>query len=182
MKLVEILEKYKGKKIKIGFNKGSNFIFCDSCDDDTETILNVIEEKKISEIRDTLTNALIKLETLENDGIDKFVESEIERIELLNKKRTAMGEKPLRIPPIEKIEVKYYKSISNLKKSIDKYEKCLSMNHPVLDAEVVEKYKSIYEDNTIIIICAGFITGQYWTVEEYQTGIFEKDSDEDELD
>ena len=50
----------------------------------------------------------------------------------------------------------------------------------LLDRKVKQKYKSIRERSTLIIIIEGAENGTYWTRDEYERGVQFTDEDEDD--
>ena len=183
MTLRERISKEIGHNIKIGCKNGSNFMFCDIVAEDTEQTLLNIEQEEIQKNKRFLDESIKKYERLTEDGLDMYIFTETKRIEKENekRKRSAGNNRAilLPIPPESVMEKKYYQTIENLGKLIKKYELWLSSEHPILDAEVVERYKSITADNTWICIIDGIVTGRYWDKQEYITGQIGEEENEE---
>lgn len=54
MKLGDLLEKYKGKYIKIGARKGTGFIYCDKCTSKTFDELRMISDRDLIDYKNTI--------------------------------------------------------------------------------------------------------------------------------
>ena len=50
----------------------------------------------------------------------------------------------------------------------------------LLDRKVKQKYKSVYEKSTLIIVIEGTENGTYWTRDEYERGVAFSDDGEDD--
>lgn len=171
MILQEEIKDYNGKVIKIGFAKGSNYIFCDKCTPKTIDILTEIEDVLIRNTRYNLKRSIATKRYLENTGVDEWVRLEMEKIR--NRKlRSGMKEREIEatMPPRSFLVDKYNSSLETLTERIARYEECLAVEHPVIEANVEETYPSIEHDNEFSLICHGFFNGAFWNVDEYKAG------------
>lgn len=153
MTLKDFLNERKddGKYYKVGFNKGSNFVFCDKIDG------NAIKEfEKIYKEYVDILNKKVERYRYNLENIDSYYNH------LITMKRVNCKNKYSK----SKKEV-----IKSLNKKIEKTEKKIkkfSNFEEYINSDVVEEYTSVYEDNTNIVICKGDMNGKYWIVKEYK--------------
>ena len=166
MLVKEILEKNKGKYIKLGGKLG--FIFCSKVDENTEKVVDEASKAELKRYKKMLKNAKWRDEN--------FTERW--------KKRT---ERELRDYGIAKAKGNYtpYRDVVHLLKHLEELkEKELARNEndlttlpdkiknfkPIMERQIIDAYPSQVGDGDIFIF-EGETNGAYWDREEYETGV-----------
>lgn len=169
----EMLPEWYGHHIRIGFSKGSGFVFCNVCNEQTEQELQAVEDKMRGEMLRNLEAATSKLKALKAMGMEGFIER-------------AYG-KNYFPPPHKRVRAgeEYYAQIRTCERGIKKYmELSKDTNHRILDATYLECYPSIdpEAENTLIVMLEGDINGRYWLESEYLAGHVPLDDGKEEED
>lgn len=161
--LSDVIEKLKGKTVKIGTRNGSGFIFCDKVDDNFKRIMIVKHHSYNNRTRRLLNGVEDRLSNL-----DKIYEDKLEeRLNTLKKIKKNFTTK--KIEKIKKeLKEKKAREKELLPKQINELQYCIAtgfMGRPVID-----KYDDILkeEKGVVIVIIKGCERGGYWTVEEYK--------------
>lgn len=152
--LREVLPEYEGKHVKIGFNHGNGFIFCNYVTDKTEEELRIAQELFYDKSKDYLRDLKTNYELLKDLGEAAYV-SKV--------RKTFPKRKP------DRILDEYKNRLRTARNSIAKYTELLKSNDLYLGATFVEAYESIdpMSEGAIIILLEGWIQGDYWFEEEY---------------
>lgn len=172
----EMLPQWYGKHIKIGFNKGSSFVFCNVCNEGTEQELERVEDKIRKEMLRNIETATSKLKTLQTIGVEGFI--------------IKMYGRDYFPPPHKRVQAAeaYYAQMRSAERGIKKYTELSKGDGRgmILEARYLESYPSTDPTlpDTLIVILEGDINGKYWFEEEYLTGHVAQDdrreSDEDD--
>ena len=170
-----------GRSIKLGFDKGSSFVFCKVVDADTEAELGRIQ----NEIRDHIIHrgmkAALEHKLLLDTGFEKWYQTERDKAK---KKYDSYKNhiKPWEEPDPVKMAQKYEAKLKYCEKAIDRGHKYEGMPDFLLGALVAEQYPSIDPEcrGTLIILLAGDAVGGYWTESEYLNGRPEYNDGEDD--
>ena len=160
----------QNKVVKIGFEGASNFIYCDAVTSKTLEELDRIEQDSVANAKMNLKQASEFLSDLRKMGLKKFIANERKKIEKANEKRAAEGLGLIRIPSQKRFESMYNERMAVYERSITRCEFTLSQEHPIIEAGITDTYKSIDTPDTVIVICDGYISGDYWTQDEYLNG------------
>ena len=177
----EYLPELMGRSIKLGFDKGSSFVFCKVVDADTEAELGRIQ----NEIRDHIIHrgmkAALEHKLLLDTGFEKWYQTERDKAK---KKYDSYKNhiKPWEEPDPVKMAQKYEAKLKYCEKAIDRGHKYEGMPDFLLGALVAEQYPSIDPEcrGTLIILLAGDAVGGYWTESEYLNGRPEYNDGEDD--
>lgn len=186
MTLRELLEKNNNAKrpykyVKIG--SATNFMYCG--------VPDVDEICKISERqREKLTNEIVgklhrtqKLGDVVVDGINRVNAKEVRDFIIRNGVMREEGAETLSRFARKKVQEEFARLLNEELKSIRSVESKAKVLEPwigLLDRKVKQKYKSIRERSTLIIIIEGTENGTYWTRDEYERGVQLTDEDEDD--
>lgn len=164
MKLKEVLEKMQGKDIKVGANSG--YFYCGNCDENTPGEVKRAGDLYISRYKKRLNKAKYHKKYFEN----YWTRKKYQHMSLFYK-RKADG-------LTDKTEDDIIKGLRELKESdldktnheIERMQNLIGEHQGMLAREVQDVYRSIIGDGYIIIV-AGDEVGEYWTREEYDTGV-----------
>lgn len=161
MILREYLEKNVGKRVKIGAQRGSSFIFADEIKKNTIDIIQDLSDRQYEKI----TNNLTRLQDKDTE-LEAFVE-EAERLAEWEEKFDVSRD----MRDATKLYIAKYKGIAKtIKDQLRRANSIVSIWEPYLDRQIMEKYKSIKEYQTMIVLITGIETGNYWTIAEYRNG------------
>ena len=186
MTLRELLEKNSESKrpykyVKIGSQ--TNFMYCG--------VPDVNEICKISEQqREKLTNEIVgklhraqKLGDVVVEGVNRVNGKEVRDYVRRNGTTSEEGVDALSQFARKKVREEFARLLNEELKSIRQIEGKAKNLEPwigLLDRKVKQKYKSIRERSTLIIIIEGAENGTYWTRDEYERGVQLTDEDEDD--
>ena len=155
----EYLIKNVGKRVKIGAYRGSSFLYADEITDKTLDTIQMMSDKQYKKIIDNLERLRAKKAELEAFG------DMASQIEEWKPKFTAAGE----MREIIRICSDKYKSSSRqTSEQLRRAESIVKIWEPYLDRQIMEKYKSINEYQTMIVLITGIETGNFWTIKEYR--------------
>lgn len=158
MNMREVLPNYVGKHVKIGFNKGSGFIFCGLVDEDILDEITDLQNVYYEKNQIYYDRSKINLKWLENMGEELYV---VKKLEYNKKYMRTRNEKHIRR--------EYKRRMTSLKNTCEKLEKNLNTPDIYLNSKFVKEYNS--DDptckGTVIIIFDGDVSGDYWFEEEY---------------
>lgn len=141
MQVLDILEEYEGHNIRIGTSEGSAFIWLGTVTDDLP-----------AELMDTWRQ------------FQRLFDTRIMRLE----KRLVSAEKHIRFYNRDSILFRAtYADIQNIKGNLKEAKECRRKCTNILKREVVNKYPSISEPNTMIFIIEGKEAGRAWYLEEW---------------
>ena len=186
MTLRELLEKNNNAKrpykyVKIGSQ--TNFMYCGV--PDMNKICEVSEQQ-----REKLTNEIVgklhrtqKLGDVVVEGINRVNAKEVRDFIIRNGVMHEEGAETLSRFARKKVQEEFARLLNEELKSIRQIEGKAKNLEPLiglLDREVKQKYKSIRERSTLIIIIEGAENGTYWTRDEYERGVQFTDEDEDD--
>ena len=184
MTLRELLEKNNNAKrpykyVKIG--SATNFMYCGV--PDVNKICEVSEQQ-----REKLTNEIIgklhrtqKLGDVVVEGINRVNAKEVRDFIIRNGVMHEEGAETLSRFARKKVQEEFARLLNEELKSIRQIEGKAKNLEPwigLLDRKVKQKYKSIRERSTLIIIIEGAENGTYWTRDEYERGLQFTDEDE----
>lgn len=186
MTLRELLEKNNNAKrpykyVKIGSQ--TNFMYCGVSD--VNKICEVSEQQ-----REKLTNEIVgklhrtqKLGDVVVEGINRVNAKEVRDFIIRNGVMHEEGAETLSRFARKKVQEEFARLLNEELKSIRQIEGKAKNLEPwigLLDRKVKQKYKSIRERSTLIIIIEGAENGTYWTRDEYERGVQFSDEDEDD--
>ena len=186
MTLRELLEKNNNAKrpykyVKIGSQ--TNFMYCGV--PDMDEICKISEQQ-----REKLTNEIVgklhrtqKLSDVVVEGINRVNAKEVRDFIIRNGVMHEEGAETLSRFARKKVQEEFARLLNEELKSIRQIENKAKNLEPwigLLDRKVKQKYKSIREKSTIIIIIEGTENGTYWTRDEYERGVQFSDEDEDD--
>ncbi len=186
MTLRELLEKNDNSKrpykyVKIGSQ--TNFMYCGV--PDVDKICEVSEQQ-----REKLTNEIVgklhrtqKLSEVVVEGVNRVNTKEIRDFITRNGVMHEEGVETLSRFARKKVQEEFARLLNEELKSIRQIEGKAKVLEPwigLLDRKVKQKYKSIRERSTLIIIIEGAENGTYWTRDEYERGVQLTDEDEDD--
>jgi len=184
MTLRELLEKNNNAKrpykyVKIGSQ--TNFMYCGV--PDMDEICKISEQQ-----REKLTNEIVgklhrtqKLGDVVVEGINRVNAKEVRDFIFRNGVMREEGAETLSRFARKKVQEEFARLLNEELKSIRQIEGKAKNLEPwigLLDREVKQKYKSIRERSTLIIIIEGAENGTYWTRDEYERGVQFTDEDE----
>lgn len=179
-----MLQEFNGCHIRIGYTKGSGFVYCGHCGVWTAAEILAEQEVLTAEANRIMKDALTEFNFLERIGVEGFCHKEVERSWKEYRARMAGRVFKLQYKPPERATMvgKYEKRMNVYKKAIDKYTWCLEHPNMILDATFVETYPSIdsEEPDTVIILVDGKLSGKYWNEKEYKNRY--EGGEEDETD
>lgn len=159
MILREFLEKNVGKRVKIGAQRGSSFIFADEIKKNTIDIIQDLSDRQYEKITNNLTRLQDK-----NAELEAFAE-EAERLAEWGEKFNVSRD----MRDATKLYTAKYKGIARTTKDqLRRANSVVSIWEPYLDRQIMEKYKSYKEYQTMIVMVTGIETGAYWTIKEYR--------------
>lgn len=159
MILREFLEKNVGKRVKIGAQRGSSFIFADEIKKNTIDIIQNLSDRQYEKITNNLTRLQDK-----NAELEAFAE-EAERLAEWGEKFNVSRD----MRDATKLYTAKYKGIARTTKDqLRRANSVVSIWEPYLDRQIMEKYKSYKEYQTMIVMVTGIETGAYWTIKEYR--------------
>lgn len=162
MILREFLEKNVGKRVKIGAQRGSSFIFADEIKKNTIDIIQNLSDRQYEKI----TNNLTRLQDKDAE-LEAFAE-EAERLAEWGEKFNVSRD----MRDATKLYTAKYKGIARTTKDqLRRANSVVSIWEPYLDRQIMEKYKSYKEYQTMIVMVTGIETGAYWTIKEYRDNI-----------
>ena len=156
----ELLPEWYGYHIRVGFAKGSGFVYCKMCDENTEQELAEVEEKLRADAVRNLAAAEAKLKWLEGMGLQGYIQKK------LPPSQWDDIEKRLRVGEL------YDNMVRTYERSVRIYSELQRQQDMILGARFLECYPSIDPEapNTLIVILDGDIGGRYWSEKEYMTG------------
>ena len=184
MTLRELLEKNNNAKrpykyVKIGSQ--TNFMYCGV--PDVDKICEVSEQQ-----REKLTNEIVgklhrtqKLSEIVVEGINRVNAKEVRDFITRNGVMHEEGAETLSRFARKKVQDEFARLLNEELKSIRQIEGKAKNLEPwigLLDRKVKQKYRSIRERSTLIIIIEGAENGTYWTRDEYERGVQFTDEDE----
>lgn len=159
MTLREYLIKNVGKRVKIGAYRGSSFLYADEITDKTLDTIQIISDKQYKKIIDNLERLRAKKAELEAFG------DMASQIEEWKTKFNVAGEMR---EIIRMYSDKYKSSSRQTSEQLRRAESIVKIWEPYLDRQIMEKYKSINEYQTMIVLITGIETGNCWTIKEYR--------------
>lgn len=165
MTLLELKDK-KIKNVKIGAKGGSGFIYCGKPGLIDFDYLN-------DQMRERNQSALISASHRYSSIKQKKVSTSTYIAEC--EKKNA----PISFEGYMKYLQQYFAQIKTAIDGVERANKRIADYEPLETREVVEKYKSITEPSTTIVLFDGTEQGSAWTTEEYQSGYVEIDNEED---
>lgn len=133
---VKHLYDYKGQRIRLGANNGSNYIFCGKIDDTLDDLLTGLSDRHYKIFVSNMKRNYSNLHAL-----DKIVvpDDELEDYRLEYEKRNET----------------YLKS----KNIVDSFK-------PIQEREIVEIFDSVTENGVKCVIYSGYENGKYWNESE----------------
>ena len=153
--LREILPEYMGQHVRIGFNKGSGFIFCKKVSEYTEQEIDNLQ-------KGFLAYAQVQLQLSAKDYKWMCGITEDEYVITAKKHHSVKSEKSLR---------RYYKyKKKSLQNTISKLSKLIRKTDIYLSSKFLKSYKSddpTDPNDVTIILLEGNIKGDYWDEYEY---------------
>lgn len=166
----ELLPEWYGYHIRVGFAKGSGFVYCKMCDENTEQELEEVEERMRQDAIKTGKAASAKLNWLLSIGLQGYIEKKLPPSQWYDSvRRLQVGEA-------------YQSMLDSYERSVSACKALRDRRDMILGARFLECYPSIDPEapNTLIVILDGDIGGKYWTEQEYLTGkIFYTDMEVD---
>ena len=185
MKLREVLDIYRGCKVKIGM--GTSFVYCDEwngTEDDIKELNELSEyERKLFDIR--IKKYKSELNYMRKMGREKWAaqhyEQYIRKINALRNTSSLFGSNDSHYN-IDEFKRRYDSKVGNLSATIQNTQNKKKKFVPFMDCEVKEIYGSIIYDDVMIIVCKNGVAGRFWDIEEYrkfkETGIEPKEEDD----
>lgn len=167
----EYLPELMGRSIRLGFDKGSSFVFCKVVDADTEAELGRIQDKIRNHIIHRGMKAAIEHKILLDTGFEEWYQTERDKAKKkYDSYKTHI--KPWEEPDPVKMAQRYEAKLKYCEKAIDRSHKYEGMPDFLLDAKVTEQYPSIDPEcpDVTIILLDGDVSGGYWTESEYLSG------------
>lgn len=186
MTLRELLDKNDNSKrpyryVKIG--SATNYMYCGV--PDVNKICEVSEQQ-----REKLTNEIVgklhrtqKLGDVVVEGVNRVNAKEIRDFIIRNGVMHEEYAETLSRYARKKVHEEFARLLNEELKSIRAVENKAKILEPwigLLDRKVKQKYKSIREKSTLIIIIEGTENGTYWTRDEYERGVAFSDDGEDD--
>lgn len=148
-----------GKRVKIGAERGSSFIFADTITENTIGTIQQMSDKQYKKITDNLERL-----TQKNAELEEFAE-QADKLREWSAKFIASGD----MRDATKQYTAKYKGVARVTKDqLQRAHTIVRMWEPYLDRKIVEKYKAINEYQTMIVMVTGVETGNYWTIAEYR--------------
>lgn len=148
-----------GKRVKIGAERGSSFIFADTITENTIGTIQQMSDKQYKKITDNLERL-----TQKNAELEEFAE-QANKLREWSAKFIASGD----MRDATKQYTAKYKGVARVTKDqLQRAHTIVRMWEPYLDRKIVEKYKAINEYQTMIVMVTGVETGNYWTIAEYR--------------
>lgn len=148
-----------GKRVKIGAERGSSFIFADTITENTIGKIQQMSDKQYKKITDNLERL-----TQKNAELEEFAE-QADKLREWSAKFIASGD----MRDATKQYTAKYKGVARVTKDqLQRANTIVRLWEPYLDRKIVEKYKAINEYQTMIVMVTGVETGNYWTIAEYR--------------
>ena len=148
-----------GKRVKIGAERGSSFIFADTITENTIGTIQQMSDKQYKKITDNLERL-----TQKNAELEEFAE-QADKLREWSAKFIASGD----MRDATKQYTAKYKGVARVTKDqLQRANTIVRLWEPYLDRKIVEKYKAINEYQTMIVMVTGVETGNYWTIAEYR--------------
>lgn len=189
-------------KIKLGGDKGSSFIYCgmakdidpDSLD---KTILDgyahtiKIQKRQVKTISETpkgyndyekivqakrqkAINKKLKWLTIEMERTGQDGNINMEKLS-----HEAEEEFPISRDLYKKWRDKLERDLDRAKTTLKRTQKRVDTFTSIRSRKIKDIYPSIDEINTYIVLYDGREVGRYWTTKEYETGVIEKEADDE---
>ena len=148
-----------GKRVKIGAERGSSFIFADTITENTIGTIQQMSDKQYKKITDNLERL-----TQKNAELEEFAE-QADKLREWSAKFIASGD----MRDATKQYTAKYKGVARVTKDqLQRANTIVRLWEPYLDRKIVEKYKASNEYQTMIVMVTGVETGNYWTIAEYR--------------
>ena len=148
-----------GKRVKIGAERGSSFIYADTITENTIGTIQQMSDKQYKKITDNLERL-----TQKNAELEEFAE-QADKLREWSAKFIASGD----MRDATKQYTAKYKGVARVTKDqLQRANTIVRLWEPYLDRKIVEKYKAINEYQTMIVMVTGVETGNYWTIAEYR--------------
>ena len=142
MQVLDLIDKFEGRNIRIGTSRGSAYIWLGTVTDDLPAELMEVWNK----LKRAYDARIFKLEKRLNAARHSL---------LCNNKEFILY-------PANHFDMK------KIKESLVEVKKCRKECTNLLGREVVEVYASIFEPNTLIFIIEGSESGNAWYMEEWK--------------
>ena len=149
--------------VKLGAEDGTSFIFCG--DPRTQALnLDKLSEGSLEDLKNELRRAEETLELRKSCAPtpEEYITHEFEKSE---------GEFCGNWDGYVKYMKRYFVYLNNLVRKINKINIAIDEFVDLKDRPVTDIYKSLSEENTIIILFKGREKGMYWDIEEYLEGV-----------
>lgn len=169
--------------VKLGSNMGGAFVFCGNVKDidisqiDNDVIDAFRRSKKAAQGEYQRLKAMPKdFDSFSADMIRKRKKAANKYVGI-DAEAQAYVEEKYPITPQEHIKWRR-ELLEKKKKALSRSESMsrqIAQYTSIENRKIINAYKSIDEDNTMILIFEGRETGAYWTMEEYRTGLVEND-------
>ena len=172
MTMRKLLPDLYGRHIRIGYSKGTSFVFMNVVNEQTEDELAMVAYWLQRDAIKQIENAKSKLKVLKQIGLEGWLAKQFKEPARLSMER--------RMNSAEN----YFVLIKSCERTIEKNRHNAKRQGIILDDRVVDIYPSIDPETEghLIIILDGDINGKYWIEKEYLAGHVPLDDGKEEED
>ena len=177
----DVLPEFIVKHVRIGFLRGSGFVYCNIVDDNTVAMIRKEQESILSEMTKQATLVRNDIVYLKRIGLAGYITKEVNRERKAYENKTFGHGRGFIPSSAEQIEKKYLKRLDYQQRYMEMYEQLVKAKDFILGAKYLTSYASVDVEapDTVIIILEGSVKGRYWMEKEYLSGIVESEEGEE---